>query len=150
MAAPTFRSVASALVTHLDAALTYLTTCRLYAGEVEDIGNGQPFDAAPACFVIFDGMDAQPEFDTFDAYTYLARYGVVVVAASLGGRTAVEESDTHSAHDIIEDVLAAIPNDDLDLTDFAGLTPGSVRRVKITSTLAVYVVEFTGYVSVAK
>lgn len=146
----TFRTVASGLVSRLTAQLTYLNTCRFYAGEVEDLGSGQPFDQAPAAFVIFDGMDPIEDMESFDSLLYRARYGVVIVAKSVDGRTDVAEGDTYSAHRMIEDVFAAVSEHNLGLTGFDGLAPGSVRRIKITSNAAIYVVELVGNVAITK
>lgn len=147
----TFRTVASGLVTRIDGQLTYLNTCRFYAGEIEEVdGAVQAFDQAPAVYVIFDGMEPLTEDEGFGEYVYRARYGAVVVAKTMGGAETKAESDTYSAHAIIEDLFEAVPGNNLGLTGFSGLTPGVVRRVKITPRAAIYVVEFTGLVQLAK
>lgn len=147
----TFRTVAVALVEYLPTVMPYLTTCRLYAGEIEDIGNGgQPFDPAPAAYVISDTLEPVSEDEGFGEYLYRARYGLVLVARSLGVRLDAQESGDFSAHRMIEDVQEFVPDATLDLVGFSGLTLGVIRRVKITSSAAVYVVELSALVTIAK
>lgn len=149
--AATFRTIASGLVTRLAASMTYLNTCRQYAGEIEDVESlVLALDVAPAVFVVFEGMEPDADAEGLADRVYTARYGVVVVAKTMGGAITKAESDTYSAHRMVQDVMDYGADHNLGITGFSGLACGSVRRVKITSAGAVYAVELYGQVVITK
>ena len=143
MSAPAFRTIAHAIVARLVDQITYLKTCRFYGGEVEDVLAGMPFET-PAAFVMFDVES--PVDESFDSLARRASYLVVLAARSVEGRTVTTEDGAYSAHQIIEDTVAALINDDLGLDEFSGLTLGAIRRYRITTTQAIYTIEVSAVV----
>lgn len=134
----TFRTVASGIVDRLTDQLDYLKTCRFYAGEVEDVSLGMPFES-PAAFVMFDTKT--PLSESFDSVVERSSFLVVLVARSVEGRADLTEGGAYSAHQMIEDAETALTGDDLGLDGFEGLTLGVVRRFRITTTQAIYTLE---------
>jgi len=145
-----FRTVAAGLVSRIGAQLTYLSTCRTFLGTLDDLGEGGPFDQAPSVYAIFDGMEPMTDLEGFGETAHQANYTLAVVAKSLEGRTDVGEGDTHSAHDIIEDLLAAVSEHNLGITGFSGVAIGSVRPHRITSLTAIYAVQVSAIITITK
>lgn len=152
MAGPTFREVAAAIVTALTDDLAYLKTVRLFIGSAEEIADRAGAFETPAAFVLWDGMlPFEGEgAESFSDRVYEARYSVVCIARGLGGRLAHAEEETYSAHQIVEDVHAALSDSGLGLEDFDTLVPGAVARVRVSPTETAYTVGFSCLVSLAR
>jgi len=143
----TFRTIGKAIVERQQTELTYLETCRTYAGEIDDITTGIPF-VAPASFTIFEGMERTTvTLEAFGQNAFQVRYTVIVVARTLEGKDDVAEDAEFSAHRMIEDTVVALTSTNLGLEDFEGLTFERARRIRIVPTEAIYALDFSGIVT---
>lgn len=144
MADLTFTTVESAIVSKLESAITYAEDRNIasYAGQIEDADAGLPVEA-PACFVMFDG--AETVVDDTDARQHVVdtRWSVLVVGDSYKGGTESRTNTTNGAYKLIDDVIAALDDDSLSQTGFAGLTFIGIEPVKVTSVRAMYRVRFS-------
>lgn len=148
MADITFASIEAALVTRLDAALSYLAKCASYAGQIEDVNDGLPVEA-PGCYVMFDGFIRDGAMSDHRQHGGSADFSVVVVADSYVGGTQSRTGE-HGAYEMIDDVIAAIDDHALGLTDFSGCYLTGVEMIRVNKLRSVYRVRFSTLLTISR